>query len=271
MQFYEATVYGIIQGLSEFLPVSSSGHLALLPHVMNIQDPGVVFDLMMHLGTALAVFVYFRKDIMRYVKTLTPSLADFKIGGEDLWFTRNFIFATLVSVFFIVIFMPIAKLARDPLIIILNLTLFGALLWFADWKNRSLTKLLEGPMTSGLQLKLAGLIGFSQAFAIFPGVSRSGITLTVSLLLGMKRKEAGAFSFLLSLPIIFAGILKEIPDLMKPHESNSLLILLSGIVISFIVGFATVKFFMDLIGKIQLGYFAVYRWIVAAIMAVVVF
>jgi undecaprenyl-diphosphatase len=126
-------------------------------------------------------------------------------------------------------------------------------------------------MTSGLQLKLAGLIGFSQAFAIFPGVSRSGVTLTVSLLLGMKRKEAGAFSFLLSLPIIFAGILKEIPDLMKPHESNSLLILLSGIVISFIVGFATIKFFMDLIGKIQLGYFAVYRWIVAAIMAVVVF
>lgn len=270
MNLIEAMVYGLIQGLSEFLPISSSGHLALLPYVMNIKDPGVVFDLMMHFGTALAVITYFRKDIIRYVSTFTPSLANFKVGGEDRWFVRNFIFSTFVSVFFIVVFMPIAKLARDPLFIIINLSFFGGLLWFADWKNQKDEK-LDGPMTARFQLKIAGLIGFAQAFAIFPGVSRSGITLTVALLLGMRRKDAGAYSFLLSLPIIIAGILKEVPELLKTQDNSSFLVLATGIITSFIVGWATIHFFMKLIGKIHLAWFAGYRWMIAIIMAVVLY
>jgi undecaprenyl-diphosphatase len=265
MNFFEAVIYGIIQGLSEFLPVSSSGHLALLPYVMQIKDPGVVFDLMMHLGTALAVFVYFRKDILRYVRTFTPSLIDLKVGGEDRWFVRNFIFSTFISVLFIVSLIPLSKFARDPKIIIFNLTIFGTFLWISDIKNKKNTH-LESPMIQGMQWKLAGLIGLAQALAIFPGVSRSGITLTVALLLGMKRHEAGAFSFLLSLPIIFAGILKEVPDIVKEGNSDSLLILLTGVISSFVVGWLTVHFFMKLIGKIHLVYFTIYRWILAALM-----
>jgi undecaprenyl-diphosphatase len=268
MSFIEAIVYGIIQGLSEFLPISSSGHLALLPYVMHIKDPGVVFDLMMHFGTALAVITYFRHDIFRYAKTFTPSLANFKIGGEDRWFVRNFIFSTFISVLFIVLLMPVAKLARDPWIIICNLSVFGGLLWFADYKNQLREHYLVSPMTGSFQLKLAFIIGFAQAWAIFPGVSRSGITLTAALLLGMRRKEAGSYSFLLSLPIIFAGIFKEIPDLMKTQSNDSLLVLLAGVVTSFVVGWATIHFFMKLIGKIHLSYFAIYRWIIALIMAI---
>lgn len=268
MSLIEAVVYGLIQGLSEFLPVSSSGHLALLPHVMKIDDPGVVFDLMMHFGTGLAVITYFRKDIFKYARTITPSLVNFKTGSSDQWFVRNFIFSTFVSVLFIVLFMPISKMARDPQFIIINLSVFGALLWFADYFNQKKTSLLDSPMTTSFQMKIAGLIGLAQAFAIFPGVSRSGITLTVALLLGMKRKEAGSYSFLLSLPIIFAGILKEVPDLMKTQDNSSLLVLVTGVVTSFIVGWATIHFFMKLIGKIQLGYFAVYRWIIAILMAI---
>lgn len=266
MNIFEAIVYGLIQGLSEFLPVSSSGHLALLPYVMNIKDPGVVFDLMMHLGTALAVFTYFRKDIFNYAKTFTPALANFKVGGEDRWFVRNFIFSTFSSVLLIVLLMPVAKMARNPWIIIGNLSVFGALLWFADWKNKKNLSHLTSPMTDGFQWKLAGLIGCAQALAIFPGVSRSGITLTCALLLGMKRKEAGAYSFLLSLPIIFAGILKEVPDLMKTQDNSSLMVLLAGVATSFIVGWATIHFFMKLISRIHLSYFAIYRWVIAAIM-----
>lgn len=266
MNFIEAIVYGLIQGLSEFLPVSSSGHLALLPYVMNIKDPGVVFDLMMHFGTGLAVITYFRHDLLRYARCMTPSLVDFKVGGEDRWFVRNFILSTFVSIFFILLLLPVSKMARDPWFIIFNLSFFGALLWFADWKNLK-SKNLEAPMTSGFQLKLAFLIGMAQAVAIFPGVSRSGITLTVALLLGMRRKEAGSYSFLLSLPIIFAGILKEVPDLMKTSSNDSLLVLLAGILTSFVVGWATIHFFMKLIGKIQLSYFAIYRWVLALIMA----
>lgn len=266
MKIYEAAVYGIIQGLSEFLPVSSSGHLALLPHVMKIDDPGVVFDLMMHLGTGLAVTTYFWKDILRYIKTFTPPLVNLKVGGEDLYFVRNFIFATFVSVFFILLFLPISKMARDPWIIMGNLSIFGGLLWAADIHNRKRNGHFDSPMVKGMQWKMAGLIGLAQAFAIFPGVSRSGITLTLALFLGMKRKEASAFSFLLSLPIIFAGILKEIPDLMKEQDTSGFIPLLVGIITSFTVGYITIHFFMTLIGKIHLGYFAAYRWILALAM-----
>jgi undecaprenyl-diphosphatase len=266
MTFFEAMIYGLIQGLSEFLPVSSSGHLALLPYVMEIGDPGVVFDLMMHLGTAFAVMVYFKDDIFRYVRTFTPALVDLKQGGEDRWFVRNFIFATFVSVVMILLLLPISKFARDPWLIVFNLSAFGAILWFADVVNRKKTTHLAHPMIEGMQWKLAGLIGLAQAFAIFPGVSRSGITLTMALLLGMRRKEAGSFSFLLSLPIIFAGILKEVPDLMKEQNTSGLLVLLTGIVISFVVGWLTVHYFMKLIGKIHLVYFSIYRWIIAGAM-----
>ncbi|MGE3609741.1 MAG: undecaprenyl-diphosphate phosphatase [Bacteriovoracaceae bacterium] len=266
MGIFEAIIYGIIQGLSEFLPISSSGHLALLPHVMNIKDPGVVFDLFMHIGTAGAVIACFWKEILKYIKVFTPQLANYKVGGEDRWFVRNFIYATFVSVFFIVILVPVSKLARDPWIIIFNLSLFGGILWLADSVNRKKGLHLESPMTEKMQWKLAGLIGLAQAMAIFPGVSRSGITLTMALFLGMRRKEAGTFSFLLSLPIIFAGILKEVPDLMKTQNSDGFIVLLSGVGASFIVGYLTVHYFMKLIGKIELKYFAFYRWLVAALM-----
>lgn len=266
MNFLEAIIYGVIQGLSEFLPVSSSGHLALLPYVMQIKDPGVIFDLMMHFGTAIAVMVYFRKDIFRYAKVFTPSLIDFKVGGDDRWFVRNFIFATFVSVFFIVVLIPVSAVARNPWFIIFNLSFFGGLLWYADWKNFKMLKSEINPMITSFQFKLAGLIGMSQALAIFPGVSRSGITLTMALFLGMRRPDAGAFSFLLSLPIIIAGILHETPELMKTQNSDGLFILLTGVASSFIVGWATIHFFMKLISKMHLRYFAFYRWIIAGLM-----
>lgn len=267
MSSFEAIIYGIIQGLSEFLPVSSSGHLALLPYVMKIQDPGVVFDLMMHFGTALAVIVYFRNDIAKYARTFTPSLIDLKQGSPSQWFVRNFIFSTFVSVILIVALIPISKLARDPNLIVFNLVVFGALLWIADEIGRRKTHAPEAPMEAKMQWKMAALIGAAQALAIFPGVSRSGITLSVALILGMRRKEAGAFSFLMSLPIILAGILKEVPELMHAG-SERLSTLVLGVATSFIVGWLTIHFFMKLIGNIRLGYFAVYRWIIAILMLI---
>jgi len=267
MSSLEAIIYGIIQGLSEFLPVSSSGHLALLPYLMKIKDPGVVFDLMMHLGTALAVVFYFRKDIFSYAKTFTPDLVNLKQGTPAQWFTRNFIVATSVSVVLIVTLIPLSKLARDPNIIVFNLVVFGAILWIADEMNRRKTQLLDSPMETKMQWKLAALLGVAQALAIFPGVSRSGITLSMALILGMRKREAGAFSFLMSLPIIIAGILKEVPDLMNA-ENERLITLFWGIATSFIVGWLTIHFFMKLIGTIRLGYFAVYRWALAILMLV---
>jgi undecaprenyl-diphosphatase len=267
MNSFDAIIYGVIQGLSEFLPVSSSGHLALLPKIMQIDDPGVVFDLMMHLGTALAVLTYFRREIFTYSKTLRPSLINFSQGSPSQWFSRNFIFSTLVSIVLIVLLIPISKMARDPNIIIFNLIFFGGLLWFADNQNLKRLQHLESPMEQRMQWKLAALIGASQALAIFPGVSRSGITLSMALLLGMKRKEAGAFSFLMSLPIILAGILKEIPELLFASQER-ILILFLGVATSFLIGLLTIHFFMKLISKIKLAYFAIYRWVLAIAMLI---
>jgi undecaprenyl-diphosphatase len=262
MNAVEAIIYGLIQGLSEFLPVSSSGHLALLPYMMKIQDPGVVFDLMMHLGTALAVMVYFRKDLFLHVQSLNLKLLDTKNGSPSQWFTRNFILSTFVSVICIVLLIPLSKMARDPNIIVFNLSFFGLILWLVDrhyWKRG---EHLVSPMESKMQWKMAVLIGMAQALAIFPGVSRSGITLSAALLLGMNRKEAGSYSFLMSLPIILAGIIKEIPDLMHASQEN-LYILVIGVASSFVVGLLTIHFFMSLISKIKLFYFALYRWLIA--------
>ncbi len=265
MNSIDALIYGAIQGLSEFLPVSSSGHLALLPYVIHIKDPGVVFDLMMHFGTALAVIVYFRREIMQYLRTLKPSLFNLKRGGPGEWFVRNFLFSTIVSVGLIVALMPVAKMARNPYFIVFNLCVFGLLLWLADKKNKNLSETLVAPMESGMQWKIAALIGAAQALAIFPGVSRSGVTLTMALFLGMKRQEAGSFSFLMSLPIILAGILKEAPGLMN-SSGESIHVLFIGVATSFVVGILTIHFFMRLISKINLGVFTIYRWIIAIAM-----
>ncbi len=264
MSVIDAIVYGVIQGISEFLPVSSSGHLALLPHVMKINDPGVVFDLMMHFGTALAVIIYFRHDLLRYIKTLRPALFDFSYKQADFNFSRNFIISTISSVILILILIPVSKLARDPWIIIINLSVFGIVLWISDLYNKKNQK-IDAPMESGVNLKFAIIIGLAQALAIFPGVSRSGITLTAALFLGMRRKEAGAYSFLLSLPIILAGILKELPHLMHSEDSQSFIVLGTGVISSFLVGWLTIHFFMKLIGKVELKYFAIYRIAIAAL------
>ena len=219
---------------------------------------------MMHLGTALAVMTYFRKDLIQYTRVLGPSLVDLKKGTESQWFVRNFILATFVSIFCIVLLLPISKLARDPLIIVFNLSFFGLLLWFADEKNRKAKINSDSHFESNMNWKAAILIGAAQSIAIFPGVSRSGITLTAALILGLGRKEAGKFSFLMSLPIILAGIFKEIPDLVNA-SSEKLQILLIGVGTSFIVGWLTIHFFMKLIARIHLWIFTVYRIIIAAL------
>lgn len=262
MNNLEAIIYGVIQGLSEFLPVSSSGHLALLPHLMHIEDPGVKFDLMMHLGTALAVMLYFKSEILKLLKQIKPLLLFEKKNDGDLYFAKNFVISTIASVVCILLLLPFSKMAREPWVIVLNLSVFGALLWFADWFN-SQKHLKTNPMEEKIQWKLAILIGVAQSLAIFPGVSRSGITITMALILGLRRRDAGAFSFLLSLPIIFAGILKEIPELMHGGDSTAMIPLLIGVFTSFVVGFFTIHFFMKLIAKIPLYVFSIYRWIIA--------
>ena len=251
-----AIFYGIVQGLTEFLPISSSGHLAILPFLFSFKDPGVAFDLMMHIGTALAVICYYYKDILLILSDL-PKLAvtrDLKLYPK----LSFLMIGTLASVVLIVILKPIAEFARDPLFIAFNMIFFGFLLWRvsirAGEKNFKELNIIH-----------AILIGLAQSIAIFPGVSRSGITLSTAYALGYNKEEAGSYSFLLSLPIILAGAITKLPDLEMSGEVTATT-LMAGVLSSFIVGILTIHFFMKFIRKVNFFHFFVYRFILGLVL-----
>ena len=267
MDIFTALIYGVIQGVSEFLPVSSSGHLALLPYMMAIQDPGVVFDLGMHLGTALAVVIYFRAEVSRLLSRLPDALAHRDSQHPDTIYLQNLLLATAASVSLILVLRPLSHAARDPWFIAFNQAFFGILLLAAEYIQRRgvCRQAPNDHFAVRRQTKHALLVGLAQALAIFPGVSRSGITLTAAFMVGISRREAGAFSFLLSLPIIIGGALIELPHLLNRQtpvhfDPRSMLV---GIISSFVVGYATIHYFMKLIARINLGWFTLYRLMLA--------
>lgn len=260
MDFFSAGIYGILQGLTEFLPVSSSGHLALLPHVLSIKDPGVVFDLAMHVGTALSIICYFFKDIAALFNALFSHIKG--RPSEKSYYAINMLLATVITFIFVLLLKGIAfKYARTPQMIALNLALFGLLMFLADvfYKDH------ESHLMSKIQGGRAFLIGFFQALAIFPGVSRSGATLTISRAVGLGREESTRFSFLLSLPIIIAGFVYKVPALLQGQEAFSLSTCAVGILISFGVGLITIHYFLKFIKRMGLWLFSLYRLILAGI------
>ncbi|WP_412470583.1 undecaprenyl-diphosphate phosphatase [Halobacteriovorax sp. RT-2-4] len=259
MTLWMAVVYGIIQGLTEFLPVSSSGHLALLPFIYEFKDPGIFFDLAMHVGTALAVGIYFHHDVRRIAKN---SFLFFIPGKSCDNFTKNFIIATFFTGFFGLILKSTAETyGRNEVFIAFNLAFFGILLFISDRIGKT-NKNMEGFRASS-----SIVIGLSQVLSIFPGVSRSGITITAARFLGLSKEDASSFSFLLSLPLIFAAFLLKSYNLIgNPQDAQfEVLNCAIGVLVSFLVGLATIHFFMKLIKRIQFSYFLIYRLILSAL------
>lgn len=264
MDYLSATLYGIIQGLTEFLPISSSGHLALLPKILKIEDPGVAFDLMMHVGTALSVIVYFRKTLLSLITHLIPSLfagwgsqSLDKVEDKFLFLNRYLIVATLSTLPLIVVMKGIAgTFGRGSVPIGVNLILFGLFMVAADHFCKQNA---ENIFSKNKGYLAASWIGLAQSMAIFPGVSRSGVTLTMGRILGLNRQDATEFSFLLSLPIIIGGALEKAPAILLSHQPFPWMTCLFGVVVSFIVGLAAIHFFIKIVGQFGLWVFALYR------------
>ena len=252
-----AVIYGIIQGITEFLPVSSSGHLALIPYFAKIEDPGLIFDLAMHLGTSLAVAIYFYKDLFRLISGVATSfLPKRKIDGYAL----NFIIATLFTGLGGLLIKGFAEqYGRNEVFIAFNMAFFGFLLYWSDRGEESSQKLME----SLKGWKKASVIGLLQILAIFPGVSRSGITITTSRMLGLSRVESASFSFLLSLPLILAGAGLKFYELSKTSTAFNYSLCAVGIVVSFFVGLLTIHLFLKVLKKIKFSYFMYYRFAIA--------
>ena len=254
-----AVIYGIIQGLTEFLPISSSGHLALLPKILNKEDPGIIFDLAMHVGTGLAVALYFFKDL----KKMGLALLKPKDNQQTFSFSVNMVIATLSSIVLIFLIKDFAKEhGRQMSWISFNLAVFGVLMVVIDAKAMNIE---NSYMSKKIQWLKSILVGFSQAIAVFPGVSRSGSTLTMARALGLSRLESTRFSFLLSLPIIFGGFVYKLKD-VQGQDAFQIDMLVLGIVISFVVGLLAIHFFLKYVSQFGLKYFGAYRVVTAIIL-----
>jgi undecaprenyl-diphosphatase len=264
MDISHAFLYGLIQGLAEFLPISSSGHLALLPHFFNISDPGVAFDLFMHVGTALSVLLYFRKEVAKLIKN---SLTLFSKNPDP--FTLNFVLSTFITLIVVIIFKDTAEeWGRQPRVIAINLIVFGFLLMISDKCKSDQDKKFS--VKSSSSLRDAILMGLAQGIAVFPGVSRSGATITMGRWLSFSKREASAFSFLLSLPLILGGMIFKAKDLMEGQASGAAGFIWStglvGLVTSFLTGLLTIHLFLGLIKRIGFEVFFIYRLLLALLL-----
>lgn len=246
MNAFQAAILGIVQGLGEFLPISSSGHLALLPWMLRWPDQGLAYDIALHWGTLAALLVYFRKDLL--------GLASAALKREDSQERRlcwGIVLATVPgAVVGLILEDYVETVFRAPQRIASMLILFGLVLWAADrWGKRRST-------IDELTIRDCVLIGAAQALAVIPGVSRSAITISAGLGLGLKRVDAARFSFLLATPIVIgAGVLK-VKDLSAEAFTGSFWI---GIVCAGLAGFGAIRFLLRYVESRDLGIFVAYR------------
>jgi undecaprenyl-diphosphatase len=262
MSIFQAIVLAIVQGLTEFLPISSTAHLVLFPWLAGWPEPGLAFDVALHVGTLFAVFFYFLRD------WVDLALAGFGIrrsavadGTEFRWKRKLFwllvvgsIPAAVVGVFFE---KTIEQNLRSPLPIAGALILVGLLMWYVDRMPHLNRQMPEVNLGDSI------VVGTAQALALFPGVSRSGITIAAGLGKRMTRETAARFSFLLSTPIIAGAALKELPKLIHAQRAGTLDLPLStlfiAIAVSGLVGYLVIAFILSYLQTRTLKLFVVYR------------
>jgi len=260
METLQAILLAIIQGLTEFLPISSSAHLILLSELSGWDDQGLAFDVALHFGTLLAVIFYFRDDLLNMFCSSNFKSIDALINSQ----LGIILVATIPVVLFGGLFNQlIEQNLRSPMIIAMATAFFGLLLFLADYRNKK-----KGKATA-VNLGIGFLIGLSQVFALIPGTSRSGITITAGLLLGLSRKEAAKFSFLLAIPVIIAASVFELYQLSQVEVLVfDYLDLFLGIIVSFVVALLTIKWFLKMVQKIGMLPFFVYRILLAVFLLI---
>jgi len=253
LDFLHFILLGLIQGLTEFLPVSSSAHLILLPLITDWQDQGLVLDVAAHFGTLIAVVIYFHRDLKGIVSAGFKSVPwqDNDLNARLFWFL---IFATIpVSMVGFFGHNLIANYFRDPLIIAIATILFGLLLWWSDAKGK------HDRDNNDLSLIDIIWIGLAQILALIPGTSRSGITMTAGLILGLNRKTAARFSFLLSIPVIFlSGCYETFALIRKGSEADPISFAIV-LFVSWFVAWLTIELFLRFVERTGMLPYVIYR------------
>ena len=247
-------ILALIQGLTEFLPISSSAHLILPSQLFAWPDQGLAFDVGVHVGTLVAVIVYFRREVLAI--SIASTLTLFGKPSEEGRLGWMIALATIPAVIAGVILGDwIDQNARSILVIAATTLIFGVLLGWADLQNRA-----TRAMTS-LQFKDALIIGLAQAFALIPGTSRSGVTITAALALKFDRQTAARFSFLLSIPIILGAGLMKAKDLIDTGTDTQWQMVSLGAVIAAVSAWACIHLFLSWVDRIGMKPFVIYRLI----------
>lgn len=256
MEWLQAVFLGLIQGVTEFLPISSSGHLVLMPHLFGWQDQGLSFDVAVNTGTLVAVVFYFRGDIRELIVGFWRSLSGGGLrenrAGYLAWALG---FATIpVGVAGLLVKDHVATLGRDPMVIAAASIFFGLLLWWADRGGARERGLGALTWKDGLW------IGVGQMLALIPGASRSGVTMTAGLFLGYDRETAARFSFLLAIPVgVLAGGLELVELVQSRPTAQEWLFMAIGFVVSMVSAFLVIGWLLAWVKSRNMTVFVVYR------------
>lgn len=252
MTIFQALVLGVVQGLSEFLPISSSAHLTLTPWLFGWEDPGLDVDVALHLGTLVALAWFFWREWIALAKAALAIVRKGRVESDDERRLAWVVIATIPgAVAGYLLRDRAATVFRSPTLIAVALIVMGVLLWAIDRAAEQRRSVNELRWTDAV------LIGLAQMFAIVPGVSRSGSTITAGRALRMTREGAAVFSFLLSLPITAAAVVFEAPQAIREHGFSAPLIV--GVVASAVSGWLAISVLLKFVAKHSYGVFAAYR------------
>ncbi|MFZ0821896.1 MAG: undecaprenyl-diphosphate phosphatase [Candidatus Acidiferrales bacterium] len=262
MSIFQAIVLAVVQGLTEFLPISSSAHLALIPWFAGWKNPGLAFEVALHAGTLVAVVLYFLRDWYELILAGIGIRAAAGMSNDDFaWKRRLFWFIVVATIPGAIAGLLLEKLIEErlgqPVSIAVAMLVAGLVMW---WVDRT-ASLQRNP--SEIKLGDSLIVGTAQSLALIPGVSRSGSTIVAGLWRGLTRQAAARFSFLLSTPIIAGAALVELPKVIQMHRTGTLDMSLStlfiAIAVSGLVGYAVIAFFLRYLQTRTLKVFVVYR------------
>ncbi|MCB0870487.1 MAG: undecaprenyl-diphosphate phosphatase [Solirubrobacterales bacterium] len=262
MDLFQSIILGILQGLTEFLPISSSGHILIVPALLGWEDPGAAFTAVIQLGTEAAVLIYFRKDLWEIGKTWLASLRRPELRGElNARMGWYLIVATIpISILGLAFQDQIETAARNLWIVGSMLIIFGLILGLAD---RIGTRERE---VGDLSFRDGVLIGLAQSLALIPGVSRSGATISAGLFLGLDRRSAARFAFLLAIPAVVLSGFYQLYKLLSGKETfdEPMFNIAVATVVSFVVGYAVIAWLLRYLTTHSMSIFVWYRVIVGA-------
>ncbi len=249
MNIFQAIVLGIVQGIAEFLPISSSGHLVLFQTFLGIEQPSFFYDVLLHVATLVPIFIVFRKDILELIKNPFQKT------------TYLLVIATIPTILFVLLFGDFTdKLYSNGLFLPFSFALTGCFLLYAD---KTAKKDIKGKKVGYID---AVIIGCMQSLGTLPGVSRSGSTLTGALASGVDRDEAAKFSFLMAVPAILGALFLQIIDLLKGDVvivQESVVPMLLGCIAAMVAGYLSINFLLALIRKAKLKFFAYYVFVLS--------